>query len=53
MSEAKKKQKNAMFSGRLQKSEGKLVYTFAIQEKQYKDFVNVLEEGQIVSILRR
>ncbi len=46
----KNKQKNMMFSGRLIKSNGKLVYTFAIQETQYKQFVDEMEEGQVVGI---
>jgi uncharacterized protein YaaR (DUF327 family) len=50
MSEAKRKQKNAMFSGRLQKSGDKLIYTSTVQDKQYKEFVKSLEEGQIVEI---
>jgi hypothetical protein len=50
MSESKRKQKNAMFSGRLQKSGDKLLYTNSSQEKQYKEFIKGLEEGQIAEI---
>lgn len=45
-----RKQRNAMFSGRLQKSGDKLVYANGSQEREYKEFVKILEEGQIVEV---
>lgn len=46
----KKKQKNLMFSGKLTKSGDRLIYNINSQEKQYKEFVKSLEEGQIIEI---